>query len=207
MCTLVVQTHPFFLLSNRDEFLDRPAAPLDYWPDHPILAGRDLRSGGAWLGFGPNGRWGVLTNLPGPAPANPPTRGRLVQDFLTGQLTPAQYAESIQRERYAGFNLLIGSGDQLTYLSNQAAPRHLPPGLHVLGNTPIHDETERTRHARQLVLESRAQTPEEWLDLFRDPLVWIDLPVYGTRCTTLARDFTVWERTRGQSEIRRRDWI
>jgi uncharacterized protein with NRDE domain len=71
MCTLVVQTDPFLLLSNRDEYLDRPTAPLDYWPDQPILAGRDLRSGGAWLGFGPGRRWAVLTNIPGPQPRQP----------------------------------------------------------------------------------------------------------------------------------------
>ena len=208
MCTVVVQTSPFFLLSNRDEFLDRPAAPLDHWEG--ILAGRDLRSGGAWLGFGPRGRWAVLTNLPGAAPPNPPTRGQLVQNFLTGQLSPEDYAQSIPREQYAGFNLLVGKGDQLTYLSNQAVPRNLPPGLHVLGNTPIQEETARTQRARQLVLDSQARTPEDWLELFHDPLVWIELSVYGTRCTTLAqlsgKDLSVWERSRGHSEIRRRDW-
>ena len=51
MCTVVVRTRPFLLLSNRDEFLERPSAPLEY--HQGILAGRDLRSGGAWLGFGP----------------------------------------------------------------------------------------------------------------------------------------------------------
>lgn len=206
MCTVVVRTEPFFLLSNRDEFLERPAAALDFWPDSPILAGRDLRSGGAWLGFGSEGRWAVLTNLPGVPPPHPPTRGRLVQDFLTGSLDP----EAVQRERYAGFNLLLGTPRDLVYLSSQVAPLHLQPGLHVLGNTLLGESSERTDRARQLVEQSRASGPEEWLDLFRDPLVWIDLGVYGTRCTTLAivngGDLTVWERTRGETAAVRREW-
>ncbi|ODT63380.1 hypothetical protein ABS71_14405 [bacterium SCN 62-11] len=198
------------MLSNRDEFLERPAAALDFWPDQPILAGRDLRSGGAWLGFGAHGRWAVLTNLPGVPPPAPPTRGRLVQDFLMGGLSPQEYALGVQRQDFAGFNLLVGAPGQLVYVSTQSPPRVLGPGLQVLGNTPIEQSSERTDRALQLVEQSGTESVEEQLDLFRDPLVWIDLGLYGTRCTTLARvtggDLTVWERTRGQATAVRRDW-
>ena len=227
MCTLVViqqPDRPFLLLSNRDEYLDRPSAPLDYWPDAPILAGRDLRSGGAWLGFGRQQRWAVLTNIPGPPPPQPPSRGTLVRDYLTGSLTPQQYAQTIERERYAGFNLLLGVPDQLCYLSSQDAPRLLPWGFqeqassericdsksrrptvsYALGNAPLDQPSPRVERARQLVTESTAHSPEEWLDLFRDPLVWIESPIYGTRCTTLATEVSVWERSRGESAIRQR---
>ncbi len=202
MCTLVVQTDPFLLLSNRDEFLDRPTAPLDYWPDQPILAGRDLRSGGAWLGFGPGRRWAVLTNIPGPVPPDAPSRGTLVQNFLTGQLD----TQNLDRHRYAGFNLLLGIGTQLTYLSSQDPPRSLPPGTYALGNDTLDRPSPRVLRAVELFQTSTAQTPEAWIDLFTDPLVWIDLPGYGTRCTTLVQADQVYERTRGQSEIRQRRW-
>ena len=46
------QAHPRWLLvaiGNRDEFHERPAAPLAEW-ESGILAGRDLKSGGTWLG-------------------------------------------------------------------------------------------------------------------------------------------------------------
>ena len=202
MCTLVVQTDPFLLLSNRDEFLDRPTAPLDYWPDQPILAGRDLRSGGAWLGFGPGRRWAVLTNIPGPVPPDAPSRGTLVQNFLTGQLD----TQNLDRHRYAGFNLLLGIGTQLTYLSSQDPPRSLPPGTYALGNDTLDRPSPRVLRALELFQTSTAQTPEAWIDLFTDPMVWIDLPGYGTRCTTLVQADQVYERTRGQSEIRQRRW-
>ena len=49
MCLLVLawKSHPRYRLivaANRDEFHDRPSAPLGWWQDEPrILAGRDLR--------------------------------------------------------------------------------------------------------------------------------------------------------------------
>ena len=37
--------------ANRDEFFARPTAPAAWWPDAPgVLAGRDLKAGGTWLG-------------------------------------------------------------------------------------------------------------------------------------------------------------
>lgn len=205
MCTVVIQTEPFILLSNRDEYLDRPTAPLEFWPDQPILAGRDLRAGGAWLGFGPQRRWAVLTNIPGPAPPNAPTRGRLVEDYLIGQLKP----DELHREAYAGFNLLLGCGSQLTYLSSHDPPRSLPPGLYALGNDLLDRPSPRVQRALELYQHSCAETPDAYLDLFTDPQIWIDLPGYGTRCTTLAtasHDLHVYERTRGQIQIRHRHW-
>jgi len=69
MCLLVVawMSHPRYRLvvvGNRDEFHDRPTAPLGWWSDHPgILAGRDLRAGGTWLGLARSGRFGLVTNF------------------------------------------------------------------------------------------------------------------------------------------------
>ena len=39
--------YPLVLVANRDEFLDRPAAPAHWWSEPPqLLAGRDLEAGG-----------------------------------------------------------------------------------------------------------------------------------------------------------------
>ena len=59
------KTHPRWRLvmaGNRDELHARPTAPLAAWADAPVLAGRDLRSGGTWMGLGPAGRVAVVTN-------------------------------------------------------------------------------------------------------------------------------------------------
>ena len=54
---------PICLLSNRDEFYQRPTQAVHAWPDSSIVAGRDLQSGGTWLGVTTSGRWAVITNF------------------------------------------------------------------------------------------------------------------------------------------------
>src|ERR1044072_3276935 len=66
MCLLVLawKHHPRYrliLAGNRDEFHERPAAPLGWWQDEPrILGGRDLKANGTWLGVGRSGGFGVV---------------------------------------------------------------------------------------------------------------------------------------------------
>jgi len=90
MCLLVLawQTHPRYRLvvaANRDEYHERPAAPLAPWPPPgEILAGRDLRAGGTWLGLDRARRFGVVTNfreLQRPKP-HAPSRGELIPRYL-----------------------------------------------------------------------------------------------------------------------------
>src|SRR5215471_9219306 len=90
MCLLVLawQAHPRYRLvvaANRDEFHDRPAAPLGKWPaPDEILAGRDLRAFGTWLGLNRERCFGVITNfreLRRPR-AEAPSRGALIPDYL-----------------------------------------------------------------------------------------------------------------------------
>ena len=128
MCILalawqVIADRPLVLIGNRDEFFHRDAAPLAEWSDSPIIAGRDLQSGGAWLGVTRGGRWAVITNYrEGKAPdADAPTRGALVADYLTSTQAPLAYLEAIDQERYAGFNLIVGT------LSEAAVPRWTTP--------------------------------------------------------------------------------
>ena len=90
MCLLVLawRVHARYRLvvaANRDEFHARAAAPLAKWPPPAeLLAGRDLRSRGTWLGIDRARRFGVVTNfreLQRPRPAAP-SRGELVPDYL-----------------------------------------------------------------------------------------------------------------------------
>ena len=67
MCTVAFacNRHPrwrLVMVGNRDEFHPRPTAALAAWADAPVLAGRDLRAGGTWMGLGRNGRVAVVTN-------------------------------------------------------------------------------------------------------------------------------------------------
>jgi len=119
---------PIIAAANRDEFYDRPATPAAPWPAHPqVIAGRDLQGGGSWMGVtteGPNGpKFAALTNIRGPAERreNAPTRGTLVADFLTGELSAPDYIAAIvaRGDVYNGYNLVLGDGENLYWHSNR----------------------------------------------------------------------------------------
>ncbi len=98
MCVAALgwQAHPRWQLvaiGNRDEFHARPAAPLHEWPKSDdsgsgIIAGRDLQSGGTWLGVSP-ARFVLVTNLRGYGLPKPDkaSRGGLVTDLLSANAT------------------------------------------------------------------------------------------------------------------------
>ncbi|CAN0091106.1 unnamed protein product, partial [Laminaria digitata] len=58
--------YKLIVASNRDEFRDRASAPIHFWTDagSDILAGRDLKAGGTWLGLTRSGKLAVITNSP-----------------------------------------------------------------------------------------------------------------------------------------------
>ena len=146
MCLLVVgwNAHPDYRLviaGNRDEFHDRPAAALAWWNDGPpLLAGRDLKAGGTWLGIARDGRYGVVTNFRDvePPPPGAPSRGELVPRYLRGTADAARYVADLAEvaPRYGGFNLLVGGPDALHYYSNRGdrGPRRLELGIYGLSN-------------------------------------------------------------------------
>lgn len=161
MCLLVLawNTHPRYRLvvaANRDEYHDRPSAPLGPWPAPAgILAGRDLRAGGTWLGIDRWRRFGVVTNFrdpptrslpttapngrtPGPPAESTRSRGGLIPRYLGGVAGPGDSLAALapEAEEYRGFNLLLADSEFLWYASNRCAPfaRALSPGIHGLSN-------------------------------------------------------------------------
>ena len=91
MCLILLsyKTHPHYPLiiaANRDEFFDRPTAPAAFWEDAPtLLAGKDLRGGGTWLGVTRDGRIAALANFREPQTfkADAPSRRRLSEIFYS----------------------------------------------------------------------------------------------------------------------------
>ena len=159
---------PLVLLSNRDEFLQRPTESLHQWLDKPIFAGRDKQSGGTWLGihqeqhadfYEQNGRWAAVLNFRDGVQASNDerSRGALVADFLTSTMSPMDFARQISLQDYAGFNLIIGDAVQAVIVNNRGhAPTPLYAGLYVLFNGQPEEgwfKTERLRgRLRQEVL-------------------------------------------------------
>ena len=183
MCLLVVawNAHPDFRLviaGNRDEFHDRPAVALGWWNDGPaVLAGRDLRGLGTWLGLARDGRFGIVTNFRDfdPPTAGAPTRGELVPSYLRGEVSAGQYLAGLERRArdYGGFNLLLGDRDSLHYYSNRGSdpPRSLPDGVYGLSNqwldTPW-PKLRRTRERFTALLRGSAIAAEDLFALLAD---------------------------------------
>jgi uncharacterized protein with NRDE domain len=130
MCLIALALHaskrfPLVMAGNRDEFLARSTLPLDVWRSArgtSIVGGRDGQDGGSWMGFTPEGRFAVLTNVRNPqakAPVQPISRGSLVVNWLDSQLTAAQWAAQLDATRFNGFNLIVGNWttQECVYLS------------------------------------------------------------------------------------------
>ncbi|MDH3280896.1 MAG: NRDE family protein [Gammaproteobacteria bacterium] len=146
MCLILValnqhERYPLIIAANRDEFYDRPTREAGFWSDAPdLVAGRDLKSGGTWLGMTRSGAWAAVTNfreppLPEAAPLR--TRGDLVRTYLENPLPAAQYAAEVKEhaQEFAGFSLLLGSRQSVTYISNRDPhTRSLGRGLFGLSN-------------------------------------------------------------------------
>lgn len=154
------------VVGNRDEEHARPTAPAAPWPEAPgVLAGRDMRAGGAWMGVTDAGRWAVLTNFRHPdARRDGASRGAIVRDFLIGRASAATYAATLAAsvERYPSFNLLLGDDEgALSVADTRGDPgateparvRPLEPGLHVLSNARLGEAWPKTRRLAQAVLE------------------------------------------------------
>lgn len=215
MCLILLswRTHPRYPLivaANRDEFHERPTAPAALQPEG-WLGGRDLRAGGTWLGITPSGRFAAITNYREPntpPPADALSRGHLVRSFLEGDEPPRTFLERIDPARYAGFNLLVGDGEELRWLSNRSqGPQPLGPGVHGLSNHLLDSPWPKVERGKTLlaglperlgpddllnVLADRTTAPDEalpdtgvGLELERllSPMFLVT-PLYGTRSST-----------------------
>lgn len=133
--------YPLILASNRDEFYERPTTSAAFWDEDPdLLASRDLKECGTWLGITKTGRIATLTNFRAPASMRDgaPTRGKLVSNYLLSKKNPETYFDDMRfkAHEYNGFNLLFGYVSELYYFSNKdhGFCRKVSPGLYGLSN-------------------------------------------------------------------------
>jgi uncharacterized protein with NRDE domain len=219
MCLVAFGLHPddatrLVLVGNRDEFHQRATAPLAWWPDQPILGGRDLQAGGTWFAIDRRGRFGALTNLRGAAsPSQAPSRGQLIPAFLRSDESPPVFLRRLQSAagQYAGFNLLLGDHSG-TWIYSTGTPEQiqaLDPGCHAVSNglpgsvwpktalavRRLQEHLSRPARDSALarVLADRAPAPDDQLPQTglsielerRLSPAFIVQPDYGTRSTTV----------------------
>jgi uncharacterized protein with NRDE domain len=169
---------PLIVAANRDEYYDRPTSPLAFWREAPhVLAGRDIRGGGAWIGVTRKGRIAALTNYRDPSAImqNAPSRGLLVRNFLEGTDSPRNYLKQIRTNtrRYNPFNLLVGDWFDLYYYSNRNDEiRQLESGLYGLSNhlldTPWPKVQKGKESLETLIKSKKRVAPEELFSILAD---------------------------------------
>ena len=171
---------PLLIAANRDEFVDRPTAPMHRWlldDGTEVLGGRDLRDGGAWLGLSPTGRVAMLTNVRQPmqAPARR-SRGELVTRWLQSGGDADRFAASVAPAEYGAFNLVVGdfhagawhwlgNRNPETPHSTEANVLHqraLGAGIHGLSNASMDTPWPKTQRLKAAVGES-LNSASDWL--------------------------------------------
>ena len=221
MCLIFIslQQHPKYkliLAGNRDEFYNRKTAPAQFWTDHPdVLGGRDLEAGGTWLAMSKAGKIAAVTNYRDPQNIDPhaPSRGHLVSDFLFDERQASEYLTTISTngKRYNGFNLILGSADELWYYSNyKPGFEKLAPGFYGLSNHLLETSWPKVLRGKEKLRPILAKSdinPEELFEVLLDdkraeddllpatglPLdreralssMFIKTEGYGSRCSTV----------------------
>ena len=176
MCTLalyfqVSKDFPLIVAANRDEHYDRPtAAPMVQKTVPRVLAGRDIRAGGTWLGVNERGVLAAVLNRRSNASedSDAPTRSRglLCLDLLAHRsAAAAREFLAEHRERYQPFTLVFADSNYAGFALN--ATDHiktveLSRGLHVFSNAVIHDEFSEKRQ-RAYVLFAGVKPEQQML--------------------------------------------
>jgi uncharacterized protein with NRDE domain len=214
MCVAAIAFHahprwPLVAIGNRDEFHGRPAAPLALWEDGGgIIAGRDLQSGGTWLGVTAQ-RFVLITNRRGfgePDPAKS-SRGELVTVLLAGG-DPAD----LDLDAFNAFNVVVADRQQARFLTNRPDPLRtaLPHGIYGLSNGALDEPWPKTLYLKSALTDWLAVgeanpaplfaplacedpgaiglPPRDLSDIAVEPAQtppFIRSPLYGTRCSTV----------------------
>ncbi len=170
MCTLIAfhrvwDEWPLVVATNRDEAYDRPASGPAWSAEEPrVLAPRDERAGGTWMGANERGVWVGLTNRrSGSADPARRSRGLLCRDLLA-EPTARAVARRLEdlEERTNPFNLLAADADAMFLVEHEGGRstiRRLEAGCHLITNRPF-DRTSDEPKARRA-----------WECLYRDD-VW-----------------------------------
>jgi len=149
MCLLAmlyrsVAGFPLIVAANRDEYYDRPGSEPGFISPK-VVAGRDKRAGGTWLGVNvPAGRIVGLTNVHSSIPADPRARSRglLCMELLLADPQhdiKQQLKQQLAQSQHNPFNLLFataGSAWIACWHDNALVVEDIKPGLCVLTNTP-----------------------------------------------------------------------
>lgn len=186
MCTLSLilgqnSRHPLIVAANRDEASSRLADAPFIWTDRTprLLAGRDQREGGTWMGLNEHGVFAGLTNLWDGVQPDPSrrSRGELVLEVLGSESLEAATGLFADRdpEEFNPFILVAADVHGRAFWTSTGIGlevKAIPPGIHSFGNRlPDDPENEKLTRARNHLAHMWAEhgEPMEALGMMPHP--------------------------------------
>ncbi|MGM0769686.1 MAG: NRDE family protein [Pseudomonadota bacterium] len=169
--------YPLVVAANRDEFFRRPTAAMEWWQEGdtpPVLAGRDLLSGGTWLAVTREGEVAAVTNVrEGSAEAGQASRGELPLRALSEPAEAFHPRLAEQQARYSGFNLIHLNKLAGWYFSNRDAHpgRDLHRGTYGLSNHLLQSPWPKLLKLRTAMAQLLAATPANASDRLHQALI------------------------------------
>ena len=182
MCTLIalwrsVPEYDLVVGMNRDESAMRPADPpsvLEGTPD--IVAPRDRKAGGTWLGASGTGLVVALSNRRGRTSRTARSRGQLVVDALRQSSIPAVdifLQREVREHEYNFWNLFVASRQELRFFRYEGilSMGRGHEGLNVLTNEGGNDATDpKVQLIQGLLTKSGARSIEDVIHALQNTL-------------------------------------
>lgn len=201
------------ILHNRDEFRHRPSqmAQAILYRHHQLIYGMDDQAGGTWLAIRDDACFSFVTNYRAPAlyQPNKRSRGHLPLAVLSSEDPFAALAQiQTDAHHYNPFNLVVGNRNRIVVfcsaehqsqtitqgiltVTNGGLNSHWPKEQRLLASYQHHGQTLTKDKAWQMLGERAPaadhELPDTGLPLATERAlspVFIDLPDYGTRCST-----------------------
>lgn len=221
MCLIVFannfhKDYKLIFAANRDEFYNRPTGQAGFWSDHPdLLAGKDMQAGGTWMGITKQGRFAAITNFRDLKnhKDDAPSRGNITLDFLINDIHPEDYYYKLKTDlrSFNGFNLILGSINELYYFSNKIdGIKKIVSGVYGISNALLNtpwQKVEKSKQYLEKLIDQQEIHPGEVLNILKDTTiakddelpdtgvglelerllspVFIKTVKYGTRCSTV----------------------
>lgn len=210
--------YPFILIANRDEYYKRPAEKLHWWLEEGIgiIAGKDQKDGGTWMGMNKKGEFAALTNYRDlhNIKKQAPSRGIIIKKFLNGEIPSDERMRYLktQGKFFNGFNIIYGDSNQLFFYSNSNEQhKNIYPGIYGLSNAVLDTPWPKVIKSKKEfiaalddidnedrffeIFQNKNTAPENELPDTGVSLEWekklssifINTENYGTRLTTFVR--------------------
>ena len=221
MCTLILAWRvfdgtPVAAAANRDESFGRPSSPpsVSKPNDGPlVLAPRDERAGGTWIGYNEHGVFAAITNRwVAPVADGERSRGLLVDDALSEPSAGAastRVKQELERRSYDPFHLILADENDCVLIEwdDVFHVRELQPGVHIVVNVGADGDwfvpasrpdagREQAANAERVRAELQptvGETAADWVHRAGDVLgdhefgVCVHRNGFGTRSSSLVR--------------------